>query len=194
VIRIWNYLIAATPDEIMALPLMEPGQHIKTLDVSEDARLFISCCVNSSQFRNVLTAWKNGQNDGLWGAKWRDKVANQVNAIKHWKVSCCDYSHVQNEKATWFIDPPYQTLAEHYKESDERAIDYRHLGDWCRSRIGQVIVCEQGGSRWLPFKPLMTKATVRHGEAREAIWLHDGDGSFPIPPRITRQTSLFSTT
>lgn len=195
VIAVWNYLIAATPDEIMALPLMVPGQHINELDVTPESRLFISCCVNSSQFRNVLTQWKNGQNDGLWGEKWRAKVASQVNAIKHWEAKCCQYNETPNVKATHFADPPYQELDEHYRQSKNNPIDYNHLGQWCKSRRGQVIVCEKTGANWLPFRHLGEFAAVRSASGRtcqESIWTAENDGAISCGPKTNaKQATLF---
>jgi hypothetical protein len=194
VCRIWRYLIAATSDEIMALPLLEPGQSIHTLDVSEDARLFLSCCVNTSQFRNVLTSWKNGQNDGLWGPKWRDKVARQVERIKHWRVVCCPYwSFPTNPRATWCVDPPYEALADHYRASKAEPLDYDHLATWCRSRAGQVIVCEQEGASWLPFERLGTFGAVRGlKQCDEAVWcIADQAGKECPPPARREQLGLF---
>lgn len=194
VVRIWRFLIAATPDEIMALPLMDPGQSIHSLDVSDDARLFLSCCVNTSAFRNVLTQWKNGQNDGLWGEKWRAKVASQVNAIKHWRVEHGSYVDSPNDECTRFVDPPYEALAEHYKTSRAAPIDYNHLGQWCKSRHGQTIVCEQYGAQWLPFRYLGELAAVRSAKGRtckEAIWTHDGPPIVTQPQVESRQISMF---
>jgi hypothetical protein len=33
-------------------------------------------------------------------------------------------------------------------------LNYSELAAWCRSRPGQVIVCEEEGADWLPFRPL----------------------------------------
>jgi hypothetical protein len=198
VIVVWKYLIRSSPEEVMRLPLMEPGQHINTLDVSDDARLFISCCVNTSPFCNVLTSWKNGQNDGLWGAKWRDRVASQVDAIKHWRAVYCQYHETPNIEATYFVDPPYRELDEHYRQSKRNPIDYSHLADWCRSRHGQVIVCEQDGADWLPFEPLGEFASVRNASGRtckEAIWTADVISPLPIQSANgapLRQLDLFT--
>jgi hypothetical protein len=194
VVRIWKYLIAANPDEIMALPLLSPGQSIKTLNVSDDARLFLSCCVNTSPFRNVLTQWKNGQNDGLWGVKWRAKVASQVDAIKHWQVEHGSYVDSPNDECTRFADPPYESLADHYSESRKNPIDYAHLGQWCRSRRGQAIVCEQHGAKWLPFRFLGELASVRNSDGRtceEAIWTNDDQPIAPEPERPRGQLAIF---
>ena len=50
-----------------------------------------------------------------------------------------------------------------------RDVDYEHLGDWCRSREGQVIVCEQQGADWLPFEAL-GNFKGRRGRSQEASW------------------------
>jgi hypothetical protein len=33
-------------------------------------------------------------------------------------------------------------------------INYNDLAIWCKSRNGQVIVCENGDANWLDFKPI----------------------------------------
>jgi hypothetical protein len=33
-------------------------------------------------------------------------------------------------------------------------VDYVHLGKWCMERTGQLIVCDNTGADWLPFRPL----------------------------------------
>lgn len=70
---------------------------------------------------------------------------------------------------TLYIDPPYQNQGKYYEES---TIEYDQLGDWClgQAKDGhQVIVCENLGADWLPFKPLVEL----HGQKKksvEAIW------------------------
>lgn len=197
IIMIWSYLIAVKPAEIMALPLLEPGQSIDTLHVCPEARLFLSCCVNTSPFRKSLTSWKNGQNTGLWGPKWREKVARQVDAIKHWKAVCCSYENIPNRRCTWFVDPMYQGMEHHYWAAKHHPTDYEHLGQWCRSRLGQVIVCESMRATWLPFQPLGASAVQggmlnqHKGTCTEAIWTADNDVVLPEPKKRQEQLSIF---
>ena len=78
-------------------------------------------------------------------------------------------------EATWFIDPPYSGNAGGcYKY---KKIDYESLAVWCRNRIGQVIVCENEGATWLPFKPFReikgTEGRIRSGVSKEVIWLNN---------------------
>jgi site-specific DNA-adenine methylase len=193
VARIWSFLIRASASDIMALPLLEPGQSIDSLDISEDARLFMSCCVNTSPFRRTLTSWKNGQNDGLWGRSWRERVAAQVEHIKHWEVHCRPYWESDNARCTRFVDPPYKALAENYSESRRNPIDYNHLATWCATRAGQVIVCEQSGADWLPFYYLGKAGAVRGSKScEEAVWyVEDQPGRLCAPPKQRDQLALF---
>jgi hypothetical protein len=52
------------------------------------------------------------------------------------------------------------------------------LGDWCKTRPGQVIVCENDGATWLPFRhfrDIQSSTSAGHGKkiSKEAIWLSD---------------------
>ena len=66
-------------------------------------------------------------------------------------------------EATWFIDPPYRVAGRHYRFGPDD-IDYVSLGEWCRERPGLVIVCENAGADWLPFRPLDETKTTRKGK------------------------------
>jgi len=72
-------------------------------------------------------------------------------ASRHVQYRLGDYRDAPDVEATWFIDPPYQHVRRGYERD---AIDYAELADWCLSRRGQLIVCEQAGADWLPFTPL----------------------------------------
>ena len=54
------------------------------------------------------------------------------------------------------------------------AIDFPALGAWCRSRRGQVIVCEAAGATWLPFRPFASIKSFGNGvksrTSAEVIW------------------------
>ena len=86
-----------------------------------------------------------------WTVQGRHRLAQQLGAIRHWKVRCGDYTKAPDIEATWFIDPPYQKGGEHYPAGQP---DYGDLAAWCRKRRGQVIVCEGDGAEWLPFRHL----------------------------------------
>ena len=101
----------------------------------------------------------------------RDRVASQVDAIKHWRVIEGDYTEAPDAEATWFIDPPYNNKAgSHYPWGCDK-IDYNALGQWCHQRRGQVIACENEGATWLPFRPfaLLGRGLNKPEGSREAI-------------------------
>ena len=50
-------------------------------------------------------------------------------------------------------------------------IDYSALADWCHSRKGQVIVCENEGADWLPFERLCEQVGANRAKrSMEVIW------------------------
>lgn len=101
------------------------------------------------------------------------KMAWIAPVTRTWRITKVDYREIPNAEVTWFIDPPYNNKGgRRYRHHD---IDYAELAEWCRSRQGQVIVCEQQGATWLPFTPLSEAITQRCGKpirdtAGEAVW------------------------
>jgi hypothetical protein len=78
-----------------------------------------------------------------------------------------------HEIATWFFDPTYIDQGRHYPHHLQ-AFEYRRLGEFIRSRRGQVIACEQTGATWLPFRDLASvKAGPRSKRSAEAIWTNE---------------------
>jgi hypothetical protein len=76
-------------------------------------------------------------------------------------------------QATWFVDAPYNNEAGEHYTYGRQSIDYQHLGNWCRSRSGQVIACENLGADWLDFRPFRTINGQRK-QSTEVIWTNDG--------------------
>ena len=66
---------------------------------------------------------------------------------------------------------------------------YTVLGDWCRSRRGQCVVCEDAAARWMPFEPLPVKRRKRlppgaerigsRNQHREGIWIAESPAARP---------------
>ena len=101
----------------------------------------------------------------------RDKkrIAKDLHKIKHWDIRLGNYNEIENIKATWYIDPPYQ-CQKLYRHNN---IDYKSLADWCRSREGQVIVCENSKADWMDFKPLVELSGQRT-RTLEVMWTNCG--------------------
>jgi hypothetical protein len=152
VVEIWRWLLQASPQEILSLPLIEPGESIEGFDLPRPAKNWIGYWNTISgakpQLRMVPSAAT--LRASFWGAHIRARTAETVQRIRHWSVLQGDFSLAPDVPATWFIDPPYRGRPE-FGSAD---IDYGALGTWCRSRQGQLIVCEAEGADWLPFKPL----------------------------------------
>jgi site-specific DNA-adenine methylase len=163
IIKIWNYLQQATQKDIMSLPEPKYKESIKSYNLAEGELLLLSFLVargvaNSQyivqQFSDIHAAKKS--------------IASQLFKIRHWRFVLGSYEDIENQDATWFIDPPYQTGGEHYHENNKN-IDYSSLAVWCKSRQGQTIVCENTKATWLPFYS-MRQMNGAYSLTTEAIW------------------------
>jgi len=56
-----------------------------------------------------------------------------------------------------------------YKYGYNKPINYTELGEWSKSRSGQIIVCENVGADWMDFSGLVSMAGQRK-PSLEAIW------------------------
>lgn len=159
---IWEYLISATPEEILSLPLLEQGQLVSDLGLS----------VNQSNLVGFWCAWSNKtpgrrltKHASAWSEKVRRRLSKQVSHIKHWSIVCDEFDCIEDVLATWFIDPPYYDGTGDLYRMKRRYIDQNRLLDFCISRQGQTIVCEGGGASWLPFDVLYS--SLSHVTMRE---------------------------
>lgn len=184
--ELWRWLIAAKPDDVRDLPLLEPGESIPE-SVTGGARWLVGfwCAMTTAHPQRILCAGSVKRKPlSMWGTSIRERTATAVAKIKHWTIIEGDYTAAPDIDATWCIDPPYQGAGRFYTHGS-KAIDFSQLADWTRSRHGQVIACENVGAEWLPFRRFRTgHAATRGGEGRttaEAIWTSD-------PPA---QTELF---
>ena len=182
VATLWEYLIAAAPRDILSLPLYD-GTWETTDDLtslSDGEKMLIRGWLNKGTFGKRPSAWmRSGKFDTqFWGEKIRQRVAEQVPLIKHWKVLHEPYTNSPDVDATWFVDPPYQVAGVAYRHGSGD-IDFSALGQWCRERSGQTIVCENDGATWLPFRPFASAHAMsgshRTGRSAEAVWLSDED-------------------
>jgi len=164
VTRLWRYLISANPQRILDLPQQKSDR------LSEAERDLIGFWYGDARVspRNKPGSW------GRWGPRIRARIAAQVPRIRHWRVVDGDYRKLPDVEATWFIDPPYQQYG-HYYIKGSNQLDYAALAKWCRSRLGQVIVCEAEGATWLPFQHFRasiraTVKTKRENPTNEVVW------------------------
>lgn len=182
VVRVWKWLQLCSPADILGLPRLKFGESVDeySFDCIE-AKWFVGMIITGapSQPKKTASRWKtivrpNTQNYKL------NFAANNLYRIRHWEIRLGSYEDIENESATWFIDPPYQRGGEYYVKSN-RDINYPHLAEWSRSRLGQAIVCENSRGDWLPFSPLVSMMGNKY-KTTESIWTN-----YPDPV----QSSLF---
>jgi hypothetical protein len=177
--EIWRYLIAVRAAEVRRIPCVQDCADLPAAWQGAPRYLVGMCMRNGATCPQARTTpWMQkahvaGYAYGGWTEAQRERVAVQVDSIRHWRVIEGDYALAPDVRATYFVDPPYQEAGVYYKCSS-KMIDYAALSSWCRARAGQVIVCENQGATWLPFVPWTTTNTAMTGKKNvEVCWLHD---------------------
>jgi site-specific DNA-adenine methylase len=170
VIRIWKWLQQCSPQDILHLPLLRRGMDLRKLSLSDEEKLFLSFLVNVG---SKCPTWKvspfAASQFEVSGLRIYQKAAGHLHKIKHWEIKCGDYKDIPNQVSTWFIDPPYMIGGQYYRYGSTK-IDYEQLGVWCKSRKGQVIVCENDRANWLDFKPVCRNNGANNKGYTESIW------------------------
>ena len=139
VVSAWRYILSDEP-----LPLEMPAKG-HTVTGSTDRDNWLRMCANDgSTGRNTFTDFAAEQIHTKFRA-----ITSQREDVRHWSVALGSYEQCPDIEATWFVDPPYSSAAGAMYRKNK--IDYQHLAEWCRSRRGRVIVCENEGATWLPF-------------------------------------------
>jgi hypothetical protein len=174
IVGIWDYLIRAPEREIRSIPDCTAIADLPAW-VPQEARWLIGFWLNAAvvEPRTVQSAGRirhqaTGRTLEYWNRAVVERVTSQQQFIRHWLVSLASYAELPDAPATWFVDPPYNNRAgSYYTYSD---VDYAHLGAWCRGRSGQVIVCENAGATWLPFRPLASILAANGRRSAEVVW------------------------
>lgn len=177
IIGIWQYLIKVKEREILKLPI--DFDHVDDLCISQEAKWLIGYWIKkaSASAGKSRTAWgrkyRNSKDCKVWNECVRERIASQLYKIRKWRAKLGNYhDFYTNVEATWFIDPPYMSAGHGYKFSE---IDYAALAKFCKSRDGQVFVCENDEASWMKFKPLYsargTFGLGRTGVTHEVVWI-----------------------
>jgi len=176
--RVWHYLIHTSAAEIRTLPV--EFEDVAALSIPEEAKWLIGFWLAKAATRpfSRKIGWARDTKyaKNYWCEERRERIASQVENIRHWTISNKSYEDLERERATWFVDPPYESKAG--RAYVYNRIDYSALAIWCREQQGQILVCENGGATWLPFRTLGLMKTAREGKSHEMLWLE----SRTIPP------------
>lgn len=171
---VWDYLLHATPDGIMALPdLPAVGDSVDDIDAPPAAKWLIGFWLNrgSATPKRTRTAYSARSDRGQlnWSPRAKERIASQLHALRDWSVTHAEYDVIAPRAATWIVDPPYQDKGRFYRQ---KFTEYEALGRFSTRLPGQVLVSEGADAKWLPFEPLGTFKTST-GSARELIWIGD---------------------
>jgi site-specific DNA-adenine methylase len=171
---VWKYLQQATISDIGKLPhRLESGDRLSNYTFS---------CTEELNFMSLLIE-KGGPKSS------RDKVSDRIaihrpnhinytlnriagclHRIVNWDIRHGDYREIENIKATWFIDPPYQKTGGMHCPHGSKNIDYHEFGLWSMQRKGQIIVCENERADWLPFRPFTSQQSGAGKKVQEFLY------------------------
>lgn len=171
----WDYLLSASADEVMALPDMpNVGDTVDNYTIPQEAKWLIGFWLNrgSASPKKSRTAYSARTDKAQlnWGPRAKERIVSQLDAIAGWTITNASYADAPDVEATWFIDPPYADKGKFYRTKFD---DFEALGRWSDTRQGLVIVCEGPGADWLPFKPLGDFKSSK-GKAREFVHIQHG--------------------
>lgn len=170
IIKLWKWLQQCSAYDITKLPILKQGDDIRNIEgLCEEERILLGYgaqagvaifgnTVTEAGTRNMKTMFRN--------------IAENLHKIKHWQIRLGDYNGIENEDATWFIDPPYQFGGHKYKHSNKK-INFEQLAEWCKSRYGQTIVCENMKATWMDFTPMKKIQGLAQTGTVEAIWSNE---------------------
>lgn len=163
---LWQWMIEqATPDLVRQIPCGLPeGLDIRTLDLCQGQMLLLKHWQRTNNVGYCWTISKWGHLPGQWTTNTRARVADEMMAIKHWKLQPIDWQ----TPGTYFVDPPYLHNYR-YRFPKTESFDYQGLVN----RLSQVpagsriivteATCPKTGAvpDYLPFKPSHRQVTSR---------------------------------
>ena len=178
---IWLWIQQASRRDIVSLPMLPLGSSVtncKQLSIPEKLLLGFANKMGAPQPADKVTRMSRVAIPAM-----KKKLLALCGKIDHWVIMSKGYKEIPNQRAMWFIDPPYQLKGSRYVRSSD-GINYDQLAEWCKSRYGVCVVCEASGADWLPFEEAYKLRTQGGADTIEMVWRHDRDGgseNVPMP-------------
>jgi len=191
VCAVWQYLVHVKPKEILAIPDVDPGGCVDDLHACQEAKWLVGFWLNraTASPRKRPSKWMRDhiRPGSFWGDRVRQTIARQVEGIRHWKIF---NRHLHRMSEASLGDVVRRSSIRGRRQALSvrvEQIDYGTLALWCKSRPGQVIVCENEGATWLPFRELADVKTTRaKRRSKEVIWVATNGHGRATPDRHSR--------
>jgi len=161
--HLWEWLISsATTASVLEIPIGLPeGADIRAIGLMKGQQLLLKHWQRTNNVGDCWTTSPWGNKPGQWTANTRARVAEEIHAVKHWKVEQIR----PNLPGTYFLDPPY---IYNYRYRF-KVFDYGDLVNKIAMipNGSQIIVCEAACQKtgrvpeYLPFKPFASRITSR---------------------------------
>lgn len=177
---LWDWIIHhATEALVREIPINLPfGIDIRTLGLTRGQELLLKHWQRTNNYGNCWTVSPWGNKPGQWTENTRVRVSEEIQAVKHWRLTPVDYCDV----GLYFIDPPYQ----YNYDYGVKDFSYEALKSWVSivpsgSRIiACEAVCPKTGKvpDYFPFVPSHSQVTSRRKKeenhhSKELIWVED---------------------
>ncbi len=192
VTELWRWLITeATSHDVLDIPVgLAPGTVISEIGMSRGQALLLKHWQRTNNVGNCWTVSSWGHLPGQWTHHTRARLAEEIYAIKHWRlVNLTAFQWKFQDPASWFVDPPY--LYNYRYSKSLPAFDHLELARQVASirRESLVIVCEALDKKtraipdYLPFEASHRSVTSRRKSSQshhssEALYVRRPENSF----------------
>lgn len=161
--ELWFWLInEARSVDVLDIPLNVPeGTDIRTLGLSRGQQLLLKNWQRTNNIGNCWTISAWGNKPGQWVKSTRDRVADEIHAVKHWQLRPIDWT----EQGTYFCDSPYYY---NYKYGIKDFDFVAYAANVGKVPPGSLVICceavcpkTQAIPDYLPFQPSHSQVTSR---------------------------------
>ena len=85
---LWRYLINVKASEIRALPILQGDQTVDDFEIPQEAKWLIGLWIVQGREtpHKKLGSWAKQRPVTFWSHRRREKIASQVDHIRHWKI------------------------------------------------------------------------------------------------------------